>query len=125
MEAEARDASVHEEIAAFPRGYQTVLGERGVTLSGGQRARVTLARALYPTRPILALDDPFAAVDTGTEHAIIEGLGARGRGATCLIVTHRVKALAHTGRILVLDQGRIVDEGSHDEQYEDDNEHLA
>ncbi|MFN7973271.1 MAG: ABC transporter ATP-binding protein [Acidobacteriota bacterium] len=116
--AAATAASIDEEIAGFPERYDTLLGERGITLSGGQRARVTLARALYERRPMLVLDDPFASVDVSTEHAIIGNLYERARGVTTIVVTHRVKALANTRRILVLAGGRLVDAGTHEELLE-------
>lgn len=118
VEEAARIAAVHEEMEGLPQGYDTPLGERGITLSGGQRARVTLARALFERRPLLALDDPFASVDVSTEHEIIGRLQQRALGITTILVTHRVKALANAHRILVLDRGRIVDHGSHEELLE-------
>ncbi len=115
VEQAARDASIHHEITTFHQGYDTVVGERGITLSGGQRARIALARSLRQHSPILLLDDPFSAVDVETEHRILEGIRKRLAGATVLVATHRVKALRSADRILVVDRGRLVDSGSHEE----------
>ncbi|RTI02421.1 ABC transporter ATP-binding protein, partial [Thermus scotoductus] len=114
VEWAARLAGIHEEILAFPRGYETVLGERGVTLSGGQRQRVALARALAKGPKILILDDALSAVDTETEARILQGLkGVLGRQTTFLI-SHRTATLRHADWIIVLDGGRIVEEGTHE-----------
>jgi len=111
----AKLAGIHEEIERFPEGYDTVLGERGVTLSGGQRQRLALARALAKEPEVLILDDALSAVDAETEHRILEALrGVLGRQTT-LLISHRVTALRHADWIVVLDQGRIVEEGTHEE----------
>ncbi len=108
-------AQLAETIAGFPRGFETRLGERGINLSGGQRQRATLARALVRDPRILVLDDALSAVDTHTETAILHGLRRVLRGRTSLIVSHRVTAVMEADRILVLDDGRIVEEGTHAE----------
>ncbi|MDM7323922.1 MAG: ABC transporter ATP-binding protein, partial [Thermus sp.] len=114
VEWAARLAGIHEEILAFPKGYETVLGERGVTLSGGQRQRVALARALAKKPKILILDDALSAVDTETEARILQGLkGVLGHQTTFLI-SHRTATLRHADWIVVLDEGRIVEEGTHE-----------
>ncbi|GLV47797.1 ABC transporter ATP-binding protein [Thermus sp. LT1-2-5] len=114
VEWAARLAGIHEEILSFPRGYETVLGERGVTLSGGQRQRVALARALAKRPKILILDDALSAVDTETEAKILEGLkGVLGKQTTFLI-SHRTATLRHADWIVVLEEGRIVEEGTHE-----------
>ncbi|GAA6756068.1 MAG: ABC transporter ATP-binding protein [Thermus sp.] len=114
VEWAAKLAGIHEEILAFPKGYETVLGERGVTLSGGQRQRVALARALAKLPKILILDDALSAVDTETEARILEGLkGVWGRQTTFLI-SHRTATLRHADWIVVLEEGRIVEEGTHE-----------
>lgn len=110
----ARLAQLDEDVMDFPKGYDTSLGERGVTLSGGQRQRTALARAFVREPSILILDDALSAVDTQTEAAILDGLEEVQRGRTTLIVAHRISAFRSTDRILVLDEGRIVEEGSHD-----------
>ena len=110
----SRDAAVHNAISAFPDGYAAMVGERGVTLSGGQRQRVALARALVKNPPVLVLDDSLSAVDTDTERRILDALDRRRGRHTTLVVAHRLSTVAHTDRILVLDRGRLVQEGTHD-----------
>ena len=110
----ARAARLLDEIEELPEGFETVVGERGISLSGGQKQRATIARALCAGRPILLLDDALSAVDSETEREIFEGiLSARGEG-TVLFSTHRMASLSRCDRILVLDGGRIVEEGTHD-----------
>lgn len=111
----ARLAQLDEDVSDFPMGYDTRLGERGVTLSGGQRQRTALARAFIREPSILILDDALSAVDTQTEAAILDGLDQVQRGRTTLIVAHRISAFRSADRIFVLEDGRIVEEGSHDE----------
>ncbi|MCS6869757.1 MAG: ABC transporter ATP-binding protein/permease [Thermus sp.] len=114
VEWAAKLAGIHEEILAFPKGYETVLGERGVTLSGGQRQRVALARALAKTPKILILDDALSAVDTETEARILQGLKTVLGRQTTLLISHRTATLRHADWIIVLDGGRIVEEGTHE-----------
>lgn len=111
----ARIARLEEAIAGFPEGYQTRLGERGINLSGGQRQRTTLARALARDPRILVLDDALSAVDTHTETEILTGLRHVRRGRTAIIVSHRVSAVMDADLILVLDEGRVVERGTHHE----------
>lgn len=113
IEQAARDADIHKDIIEFPSGYNTFIGERGVTLSGGQRQRVALARALICNRPVLVLDDGLSAVDTETESKILEVLRSRLKGRTVFIVSNRIKLLSMTDRILLLNQGRLVNDGDH------------
>ena len=115
IEAVARAAAIHDEIAALPDGYQTRVGEKGATLSGGQRQRIALARALLLDRPVLLIDDGLSAVDIETEHAIIRSLKRYFTGRTCIIVSHRLAPLADADRILVLDDGRVAAEGRHED----------
>ncbi|NLF32035.1 MAG: ABC transporter ATP-binding protein [Planctomycetes bacterium] len=110
----ANAAAVHASIARFDAGYDTVVGERGVTLSGGQRQRVALARALLMDPPVLILDDAFSAVDTRTERSILDALRRRHQRRTTLVIAHRLTTLMHADRIIVLDRGRIAQEGTHD-----------
>ena len=114
VEWPARLAGIHEEILAFPKGYETVLGERGITLSGGQRQRVALARALAKRPKILILDDALSAVDAETEARILQGLKTVLGKQTTLLISHRTAALRHADWIIVLDGGRIVEEGTHE-----------
>jgi len=111
----ARLAQLDEDVVDFPMGYETRLGERGVTLSGGQRQRTALARAFIREPAILILDDALSAVDTQTEAAILDGLDRVQKDRTTLIVAHRISAFRSTDRIFVLEDGRIVEEGSHAE----------
>jgi len=108
-------ACVHEAILAFDEGYDTRVGERGVTLSGGQRQRVALARALLQAPAILVLDDALSAVDAETETLILEALRQRHGRHTTLVIAHRLSTLMHADRILVLEHGRVVQSGTHEE----------
>lgn len=109
----ARDAAVHDVIQGFQHGYETLVGERGVTLSGGQKQRVAIARALITGNPIMVFDDSLSAVDTETDVAIRRALLRRSRAATTFIISHRVTTLASADLILVLDDGKIVESGTH------------
>ncbi len=111
----AKLAGVHDDIMAFPDGYDTLLGERGVTLSGGQRQRVALARALAKEPEVLILDDAMSAVDTETEARILKGLRQVLGKQTTVLISHRISTLAHADWIVVLEDGRIVEEGTHEE----------
>lgn len=115
IERAAQAASAHEFIAQMPRGYETVLGEAGVDLSGGQRQRLALARALLLQPPILILDDPTASVDPKTEHEIVSALRLAMVGRTTFIVANRLSLLRRADVILVLDKGRLVQTGTHDQ----------
>lgn len=110
-----RDAAIETEVAGLPDGFDTVVGERGVQLSGGQRQRVALARALLRDVPVLVLDDPLSAVDAKTESVILEAIDRHKAEHTLILITHRVAAAKRCDRIVVLDAGRIVDEGTHAE----------
>ncbi|MGW0915365.1 ABC transporter ATP-binding protein/permease [Streptomyces sp. NPDC002784] len=109
----ARTAGIHDEIAALPEGYATVLGERGATLSGGQRQRLALARALLADAPVLVLDEATSAVDERREADIVRELLAAAGGRTVLVVAHRLAAVQHADRIVVLDGGRVDAVGDH------------
>lgn len=111
----AQDAAVHETIAGFGEGYETVVGERGVRLSGGQRQRIVLARALIKDPPILILDDAMSAVDTRTEQAILTALRHRRGRRTTLLIAHRLSTLAHADFIVVMEHGRITHQGTHEQ----------
>lgn len=111
----AEIAGVHGDIMAFSDGYDAVIGERGVTLSGGQRQRVALARALLYDREVLLIDDGLSAVDVETENQVLEGLKKHLEGKTVVIISHRIKLLSMTDRVVILDEGRISGEGKHEE----------
>ena len=115
IEKVARIAAAHEFISGLPQGYDTVLGEAGVGLSGGQKQRIAIARALLLEPSILLLDDPTASVDPGTEHEIVEAMEAAMANRTTFIVAHRPSMLRRASLILVLDKGRIVQSGTHEE----------
>jgi ATP-binding cassette, subfamily B, multidrug efflux pump len=119
IEAVARAAAIHDEIAAMKDGYQSRIGERGVKLSGGQRQRLAIARALLLDRPIIIIDDGLSAVDMETEHAIIRSIASYLKGRTCIIVSHRVAPLADAEEILVMERGRIVHRGPHERLLKD------
>jgi ATP-binding cassette subfamily B protein len=106
-------AAVHDTILEFEKGYDTQVGERGVTLSGGQRQRVALARALVDDPTILILDDALSAVDTETESLILEALRRRKGRQTTVVIAHRLSTLRHADKIIVLEGGRIIQEGTH------------
>ena len=108
-----QDAAIHSSIESFPDGFQAMVGERGVTLSGGQRQRLALARALLKNPPVLVLDDSLSAVDTGTEKEILEALKRRKGRQTTLIIAHRLSTVMQADRIMVLDEGRMVQLGDH------------
>jgi ATP-binding cassette subfamily B protein len=114
-EAYAQRAGLTEELKEFPGRLETMLGERGVNLSGGQKQRVSLARALAAERPILVLDDCTSAVDTETEQRILSSLQKQARKQTCIIVSHRMVSLQNADLIIYLDDGAIVECGSHEE----------
>jgi len=115
VEAAAAGARLDADLTAFPNGYDTLVGERGITLSGGQKQRTALARALVTDPRILVLDDALSAVDTHTEEEILRRLREVMRQRTSLMVSHRVSTVRGADQILVLDRGRIVERGSHDE----------
>ncbi|MDD3112918.1 MAG: ABC transporter ATP-binding protein [Candidatus Izemoplasmatales bacterium] len=109
----AKIARVHDDIVQFEKGYQTLVGERGVTLSGGQKQRVAIARMLLKPKPILIFDDSLSAVDTETDIQIREALKKEWKNSTVFIITHRITTAKEADRILVLDQGKIVETGRH------------
>ena len=108
-------AQLSKDVAGFAEGFETVVGERGVTLSGGQRQRTALARAIIRDPRILILDDALSSVDTHTEEDILRGLREVMRGRTCIVIAHRISTVKDADTILVLDEGRIVERGTHDD----------
>ncbi len=115
VESAAKLGQIHGEILNFPEQYDTVVGERGITLSGGQRQRTALARALLLNAPILILDDALSSVDNQTATAILQNLSQAGQKATVIFITHQLSAAATADRIFVMDKGRIVQIGTHQE----------
>lgn len=115
IEAAVEAAGLGPDLARFPRGLETVVGERGITLSGGQKQRTALARALVSDAPVLVLDDAFSSVDTETEARILGGLKEAARGRTVLLVSHRLSTIRNADRIVVLEHGRVAEEGTHEE----------
>lgn len=115
IEQAAKKAQIHDFVQSLPQGYETTVGERGLKLSGGEKQRVGIARSLLKDPPILLLDEATSALDTETEHEIQESLIQMGRGRTVMIIAHRLSTVVHADRIVVLEKGRIVEEGSHDE----------
>ena len=115
IEQACREAAIYDSIMEFPEGFDERVGERGVTLSGGQRQRLALARALLKDSPVLVLDDSLSAIDTNTEQLILKALQKRKGRQTTLVIAHRLSSLAYVDRIAVIDQGRLVQLGSHEE----------
>ncbi len=115
VEAAARAANIHEFICRLPAAYQTMVGERGASLSGGERQRLSIARALLKDAPILILDEPTSAVDTETERLILEALQRLAEKRTTFIIAHRLFTVRRADQILVLQDGRVVERGTHDE----------
>jgi len=113
LEEAIRIARLDRDLAIFPQGLDTIVGERGITLSGGQKQRATLARALLLDPPILILDDCLSSVDAETEHQILTGLREVLRDKTCILISHRISAIRSADRILVVDDGRIIEQGDH------------
>jgi ATP-binding cassette subfamily B protein len=111
----ASEAAVLDDIEGLSDGFDTVVGERGVQLSGGQKQRIALARALLNEPTVLVMDDPLSAVDAKTERSILDALDRAARGRTVILITQRVAAAARTQDVVVLDEGRIVEHGTHAE----------
>ncbi|WP_347374894.1 ABC transporter ATP-binding protein [Aequorivita sp. Q41] len=111
----AKKAAVHQNIIGFNKGYDTVLGERGITLSGGQKQRVSIARAIIKDPQILLFDDCLSAVDTETEEEILQNLNEISKEKTTIIVSHRISSAKNATKIIVLDEGKIIQQGTHNE----------
>jgi ABC-type multidrug transport system fused ATPase/permease subunit len=115
IEAAAEAANADQFIRALPQGYDTVIGERGATLSGGERQRLSIARALLKDAPVLILDEPTSALDAQTEGLLLEALERLMAGRTTFIIAHRLSTIRHADRIVVLQEGRVLEEGTHQE----------
>ncbi|HMK17236.1 MAG TPA: ATP-binding cassette domain-containing protein, partial [Chitinophagaceae bacterium] len=115
VEKAAMQASVHKDILGFGEKYETMIGERGVTLSGGQKQRISIARALIKSHGLVIFDDCLSAVDTKTENEIIGNLYEYLENRTAIIITHRIFSLFHFDKIVVIEDGKIVEKGTHEE----------
>jgi ATP-binding cassette, subfamily B, multidrug efflux pump len=115
IKAAAAVAQLDKDIRDFPQGYDTIVGERGITLSGGQKQRTAIARAVIVDPRILILDDALSAVDTYTEEEILSRLRGVMRERTAIIISHRISTVRDADEIVVLDAGRVVEKGTHDE----------
>src|SRR5688572_5733413 len=115
IEAAATVAQLEKDVRDFPNGYETMVGERGITLSGGQKQRTAIARAVVTDPRILILDDALSAVDTYTEEEILSRLRGVMKGRTAIIISHRISTVRDADQIVVLDAGRVVEKGRHDE----------
>jgi ATP-binding cassette subfamily B protein len=115
VESAAKSAVVHDNIMGFNKQYETILGERGITLSGGQKQRVSIARAIIKNPPILLFDDCLSAVDTETEETILNNLYEICKDKTTIIVSHRVSSAKNADRIIIIEKGEIIQQGSHNQ----------
>ena len=115
VQAAARAANAADFVEAFPEGYQTLVGERGVKLSGGQKQRIAIARALLKDPSVLVLDEATSALDAESEHLVQEALDRLMEGRTTLVIAHRLSTVKDADRVLVLDGGRVVEQGNHEE----------
>ncbi len=113
MENAARAAHIHEFVMKLPQGYSTLIGEQGLRLSGGERQRLAIARALLKDAPILLFDEPTANLDPLTEKQVLDTLFETMKGKSCLLITHRLIGLENVNEILVMNEGRIVERGTH------------
>ncbi len=113
--AAAKTASIHNDIQSFDKKYDTLVGERGVSLSGGQKQRMSIARTIISETPIVVFDDSLSAVDTETDVQIRRALSARRNKSTTIIISHRISTVSEADIILVMDKGKIVQKGTHEE----------
>ena len=125
IEQAAKNAEIYKNIQHFPKGFETKLGERGITISGGQKQRISIARAIVGKPKILIFDDCLSAVDTETEKGIINNLTSVMKDKTTLIISHRVSSVAHCDQIFVLDEGTVLEQGTHESLMKDENSSYA
>ena len=115
VKAAAKIASLDEAVEKFGKGYETYVGERGVTLSGGQKQRTAIAQTVIRNTPIMIFDDSLSAVDAETDIKIRKALEEKAKGTTTIIIAHRISTLMNADKIIVLENGRVAEEGTHDE----------
>lgn len=123
--AAAKAAKIHDFILSLPEGYETTVGERGLKLSGGEKQRVGIARTLLKNPPILILDEATSALDSQTESSIQESLAAMGEGRSVITIAHRLSTIADADLILVMEEGRVIERGRHDELLKADGSYAA
>jgi ATP-binding cassette subfamily B multidrug efflux pump len=114
VEQAAKNAALYENIMGFENGFKTVIGERGISLSGGQKQRLSIARALIKEPQVLIFDDCLSAIDTHTEEQILRNLGRIMKNKTSILIAHRVSSIKNADKIIVMDEGRIIEQGTHE-----------